>query len=570
MATLGTACGPSDAERREVQVSMQQVLEGSAAPAYVTRDAEGKQLWARTRELYERRGHEPVWFRGTVPHPHMNQLIEALHTAGEDGLEPDLYAVSTLEEWRDHGTDGFLIRRGLDPDAVGALDPWLSYLYMKFASDMASGLADLAHADDRWRIRPPPFDPLAHLEEAVAGNRVRAALLELKPDTPHYESLRKALADHRRIAESGGWPELPRGMRAARGQTSPAARQLAERLAISGDYDRRLPSTDAMAFDDTLADALVRFQRRHGLAGDGVLGPATLAALNVPVEHRIAQITLNLERWRWLPRDAGDRHVLVNVPEYQLEVWDGGRVRLSMPVVVGRPDAQTPIFHHEMTYLVFSPYWNVPPGIAEGETLPAVMQDPEFLARNDMEVLDRRGRVIDPATMDLEDPSAYRFRQRPGRQNSLGLVKFMFPNEHHVYLHDTPANSLFDRVSRPFSHGCVRVADPKGLAEYLLRDDREWSADRIDEAMHSGEERTVHLREPVPVYLGYWTARVSGEGELQFRPDVYGIDRRQAALLADRVARLRKASQAAAAALRINSRNTDGRDRAAGRGRQAS
>jgi L,D-transpeptidase YcbB len=554
IATLGVACGPSDSERHALQAALQQALQQTNAPAFVTRDAEGRRLWARTRELYQRREHEPVWFRGTVPASQLGQLIEALQAAHEDGIEPDLYAVSALETWREHGTEGLIIRRGLDPAEVGQLDPWLSYLYMKFASDLASGMSDLAHADDRWRIRPEPFDPLAHLEEAVAGNRVRAALLDLRPATPQYEALRTALAEHRAIAASGGWPELPRTLRVAPGQTSPAARRLAERLQIAGDYDRRLPdNAEAIEFDEHLRQALARFQRRHGLADDGVLGPATIAQLNVPVERRIAQLALNLERWRWLPRDVGVRHILVNIPEYQLEVWERGRVRLSMPVVVGRPDAPTPIFNHEMTHLVFSPYWNVPPGIAEGETLPAVMQDPAFLARNNMEVLDRRGRVIDPATLDLEDPSAYRFRQRPGRGNSLGLVKFMFPNEHHVYLHDTPADSLFDRVNRPFSHGCVRVAEPQALAEYLLQDDREWSAERINEAMDGAEERTVTLREPVPVYLGYWTARVSGDGELQFRADVYGIDRRQAALLAERVARLRKASQAATRTMRPQS-----------------
>jgi L,D-transpeptidase YcbB len=542
------ACGPSADDRQAVRAALQNSLTASAAPPFVTRDAEGRRLWSHARELYERRDHDPIWFRGTVPSSRVGHLIQALHAVREDGLDPDLYAVSALERWRDEGTDGFLIAKGLEPDQVGWLDPWLTYLYMKVASDLASGISDLAHADDRWRIRPPPFDPRAHLEDTLARSRVRAALLDLRPDTAQYRSLREALADYRAIAERGGWPRLPSGTRLARGQADEPVRLLAERLAASGDYTPSR-SADAVVFDGDLQAALQRFQVRHGLAGDGVIGPATLAQLNVSVEHRIAQIELNLERWRWLPRDLGRPHILVNVPEYQLEVWEGSRVPLAMPVVVGRPDTPTPIFNHEMTYLVFSPYWNVPPGIAEGETLPAVMRDPAFLARNDMEVVDRRGRVIDPATIDPADPSSYRFRQRPGRQNSLGLVKFMFPNEHHVYLHDTPANSLFDRVSRPFSHGCVRVAEPKALAAYLLRDDREWPEDRIEQAMQAGDERTVQLRKPVPVYLGYWTARVAPDGSLQFRNDIYGIDRRQSALLADRLARLRKAAQAAAGAV---------------------
>jgi L,D-transpeptidase YcbB len=561
-AALCAACGNTNDARREVQAALESALAKTAPPPYVAGDAEGKRLWAQTREFYERRAHEPAWFRGTVPRSEMSDLIKALQSAEEEGLDPELYSVSALEEWRDEGEEGFLIRRGLEPAAAAQLDPWLSYLYLKYASDLATGLSDLAHADRRWQIRPERFDARTHLEEALERGRIRAALLDLRPDFPQYLALKDALAGYRALGAEGGWPEVPHDLRLKRGESSPAAGLLAERLAASGDYTGRLRKKgEAIEFDEALQDAVQRFQRRHGLTADGIPGRATIAQLNIPVEQRIAQIELNLERWRWLPRDLGERYILVNIPEYHLEVWQGDRVQLAMPVVVGRPDTPTPIFNSDVSYIVFSPYWYVPPGIAEGETLPAVLRDPDFLARNDMEVLDTGGRVVDPATIDLTDPARYRFRQRPGRQNSLGLVKFMFPNEHHVYLHDTPADSLFARVSRSFSHGCVRVADPKALAEYLLAEERAWTPDRIEDAMHSGEERTVHLPEPVPVYLGYWTARVSADGDLQFRNDVYGIDRRQAALLAERIARLRKAAQAAVAAISgpgsLNERSTD-------------
>jgi murein L,D-transpeptidase YcbB/YkuD len=272
--------------------------------------------------------------------------------------------------------------------------------------------------------------------------------------------------------------------------------------------------------------------------------------MNVPVEARIRQIELNLERWRWLPRDLGSRYILVNIPEYRLEVWESGRVPIAMNVVVGKTDTPTPIFSDRMTYLVFSPYWNVPPDIAQGETLPEVMKDPGFLQRANMEVIDVKGQPLDPSTIDLLDPTQYRFRQRPGTDNSLGLVKFMFPNQYNVYLHDTPADSLFARASRSFSHGCVRLEKPDALAQYVLGDQPEWTMERIAEAMHAGEERVVKLRQPIPVYLGYWTARVSGDGEMQFRKDVYGIDGRQSARLAERLNRLRKS--AAAAAMAVN------------------
>jgi murein L,D-transpeptidase YcbB/YkuD len=216
--------------------------------------------------------------------------------------------------------------------------------------------------------------------------------------------------------------------------------------------------------------------------------------------------------------------------------------------VVGKEDTPTPIFNDEMTHIVFSPYWNVPPTIAAAETLPSVMNDPGFLARNNMEVVDAKGNQVDPSSVDLSNPGDYRFRQRPGSGNSLGLVKFMFPNQFNVYLHDTPADSLFERAVRSLSHGCVRVEDPVALAQYVLRDQPEWTRERIVEAMHAGEEKTVKLASPIPVYLGYWTARVRADNTVQFRKDIYQIDQRLAVRLADRLDRLRRTGEAAAAA----------------------
>jgi murein L,D-transpeptidase YcbB/YkuD len=202
-----------------------------------------------------------------------------------------------------------------------------------------------------------------------------------------------------------------------------------------------------------------------------------------------------------------------------------------MKVVVGKQDTPTPIFNDAMTYLIFAPYWNVPDSIAQNETLPNVMRDPSFLEKTNMEVLDKSGHVVDPSAVDLSNPGEYRFRQRPGGSNSLGSVKFMFPNQFNVYLHDTPADSLFARATRSFSHGCVRVEEPEALAEYVLRDQPQWTRERIESAMHANEETTVKLKASIPVYLGYWTARVTPDGVVQFRPDIYGIDEQQTTLL---------------------------------------
>lgn len=541
-------CG-AGADREEVKAAVRSALAAKSHPRYVTADQEGRRLWKLTRQFYERREHTPAWIKGTKPTGHIDQLVSALHGAVDEGLDPQLYSVDVVEQRLQEGRQGFLTAKGFNPADAGALDVWLTYLYLKYASDLGDGLSDLAHADPRWHIKPEKLDPGAHLEQALQRNTVAASLLELVPDHPEYRALRKTLAHYRTAAAKGPWPVLPAKLKLEPGKRSAHVPALAARLSATGDYTGRIPSgaRDAV-YTPELADAVKHFQRRHGLADDGVIGAAVIAEMNVPIHTRIRQIQLNLERWRWLPRSLGDRHIVVNIPEYRLEVREGGQIPLRMRVVVGKADTPTPIFDDEMTYLVFSPYWNVPPEIAQGETLPEVLKDPAFLERSNMEVVSTTGEPMDPAALDLMDPASYRFRQRPGSANALGLVKFMFPNQHNVYLHDTPTGALFARVTRSFSHGCVRLEEPIALAEYVLRDKPQWTRDRIEQAMQAGEERVVKLAAPIPVYLVYWTVRVSGEGVVHFRRDVYGIDGEQMTRLGQRLARLRKAAAAAGGA----------------------
>jgi murein L,D-transpeptidase YcbB/YkuD len=546
VAAGAAACGRLRLHREAdslVRESLQQEIGSKARPAYVTADAEGTRLWKLTRAFYERRDHSPAWIDGQSPRPQMDAVLRAIRAADREGLDPELYARTFLDGRREEASKGFLTKKGFEPGEAGRLDVLLTYTYLKYASDLADGVADLAHADRTWQIRPEKFDPLATLEKALAEDRVEQSLAGLMPDAPPYRALRDALADYRKRAAAGPWPALPASLKLKPGQRGAQVAALADRLAASGDYAPRAGDRPTTYRED-LQVAVKRFQSRHGLEPDAVVGPSVVAQLNVPIEQRIRQIELNLERWRWLPRDLGKRHILVNIPAYHLEVWDAGAVPLEMRVVVGRKDTPTPIFNDTMTYLVFSPYWNVPPDIAKNETLPAILKDPDFLHRNNMEIIDARGNVMDPGAVDLEEPELYRFRQRPGAANSLGLVKFMFPNQFNVYLHDTPADSLFERATRSFSHGCVRIEKPRELARYLLQDSPEWSGQAIEEAMHAAEEQHVKLRAPIPVYLGYWTATATNEG-VQFRSDVYGIDARQAARLDERLSRVKKAAIAA-------------------------
>ncbi|HEY0873432.1 MAG TPA: L,D-transpeptidase family protein [Vicinamibacterales bacterium] len=554
VALLATGCaglqfGGAD-RQRETAESVRESVKGTT-PAYAKYDPEGQKLWKLTRAFYEQREFLPAWIEGTSPRPQMKALMRALSAAEHEGLDPELYTVSMLEKKHSEATRGFLTDKGFDPAEAGTLDVWLTYLYLRYASDLADGLSNLVHADKAWQIAPEKFDARAHLEAALDANRVEESLAELTPRNGEYGRLRELLARYREQKARGGWPLMP-NVRLKPGQKSAHVATLARRLAASGDYTGPIPQAGiASPYSPALQAAVKVFQRRHGLADDGIVGPAAIAALNVPIDQRIEQVAMNMERWRWLPRDLGERYILVNIPEMRLDVYESGTIPLSMRVVVGKSETPTPIFNDRMTYLVFSPYWNVPPGIAEGETLPALLNDPDFLARNNMEVLDASGNIVDPETMDLTDPTAYRFRQKPGTHNSLGLVKFMFPNQFNVYLHDTPSGSLFERATRSFSHGCVRVEDPVALARYLLRDQPAWTADRIREAMHAGQETSVKLKTPIPVYLGYWTARVRPDNTVQFRPDVYRVDRRLSARLDDRLERLRKTAAAAAKATTV-------------------
>jgi murein L,D-transpeptidase YcbB/YkuD len=304
---------------------------------------------------------------------------------------------------------------------------------------------------------------------------------------------------------------------------------LRKRLAATADRVRDLDSPE---FDEPLADAVMSFQIVHGLEVDGLVGSDTTRALNVPVDERIAQITANLERWRWLPMQLASRYILVNIAGFRLEVVDDDRTVMTMRAVVGRPYRRTPVFAASMTYLVFSPYWNVPRSIATRDILPKVRRDPRYLEKQRIRVF--RGWAddtpIDPATIDWEGISRpsfpYRLRQDPGPWNALGGVKFMFPNRFNVYLHDTPDRELFEESSRTFSSGCVRIERPADLAEYLLEDPEVWDHEAIRGSMDRRRELTVRVPRPIPVYLLYWTAWIDEAGAVHFRDDVYGQDRR--------------------------------------------
>jgi murein L,D-transpeptidase YcbB/YkuD len=303
---------------------------------------------------------------------------------------------------------------------------------------------------------------------------------------------------------------------------------LRRRLQITGDITIQDPNS--FRYDAGLELAVRGFQARQGLEVDGVVGPASRAALNLPVGERIAQLLINLERWRWLPDDLGDRHVLVNIAGFELQAVDYGQTVFRSAVVVGTPYHQTPVFSDQIEYVEFNPFWNVPTSIARGEILPKARRDPGYLAQQNIRVLAGWGDdapVVDPRRIDWSRPFPYRLRQEPGPNNALGRVKIMFPNPFNVYLHDTPARDLFGRASRAFSHGCIRVHEPLALAAHVL----DWSLPQVQSVVDGRGRKIVRLAKPMPVHVTYQTAWVGQDGAVQFREDIYGRDARVADLL---------------------------------------
>jgi murein L,D-transpeptidase YcbB/YkuD len=484
-------------------------------------EAERTRLADQVKRFYTGVNYQLIWIDGDRPSDRYRQLVKVLDAADEHGLPAELYKIPIEDP-------AGKIR--IPAESAPKLDVQATAAFFRYFLHVTGGRLDPHAVERQWTLKPEKPELVAALSGAVEHNDLTEAMERLKPSAPEYSELQKALVRYRAIAAKGGWPAIPAVKSLKAGESSAMAPALRQRLAIEGDLDASHEKDENRIYDSTLADAVKRFEERHRLKADGILDTETIKAMNVPVESKIRTIELNLERWRWLPDKMPARHILVDVPDYRLEAIENGKAVLDMRVVVGQPKNETPIFADEMTTVVFSPYWNVPPDIARNETVPRAVGDPGYLARNNMEVVDASGEAVDPSSIDWSDAAGLRIRQRPGTGNALGGVKFIFPNNFHVYLHDTNAGELFDRVERGLSHGCVRVEEPHRLAQYVLRDVPEWTPEAITAAMESGQEKAVKLKAPIPVYIVYMTAWVH-DGGVRFLKDIYGHDAGQAAQL---------------------------------------
>ncbi len=462
--------------------------------------------------FYAQRGFRPAWSSPEAS----DALLRAIRASEADGLDPGDYLLAELTRARAELVSGHAsleARIDFDVLATDALARLFDHLVF--------GKVSPKSFDPHWNFTRPvrELDPEAFLEEVVASGRVFERIEEEKPDHELYLRLREELARQRALAARGEPAPVPAGENLALGSTGPRVAALRARLGLPASED---------AFDEALATGVKQLQASHGLDVDGVVGPATLAALNLTARDRIERIRVNLERMRWYLHDLEPTFVFVNLAGYEAYYLREGRLVWTSAAIIGKPYRETPVFRSEMTYLVLNPTWTVPPTILAQDILPAQRRDRAYLDRKGIQVVDRNGRVVPSARIDWASASPerfpYRLVQQPGPDNALGRVKFMFPNAYSVYLHDTPARELFAKSERAFSSGCIRVARPLELVALLLDDQPGWDPAAIEKAIAAGKTHTVKLSKPVPVLLTYFTAWVDREGTLQLRRDVYGRD----------------------------------------------
>lgn len=503
----GSAAKVLNVEMGAIAPAIAARVDSGPRPAWVTKDG-----WTRVASLYKSYDHAPLWLEEGGAKERATALLEAIKHAPDHGLDTTAYPLAALQAV----VDAKRLTDTASAHTLADADVLLTSAYVAYASDMLIGQVDPKTVSQSWYTGSGVKERDSSIVRALQEPDMAEALASMAPQDPDYGALKNAYARYRQIAAAGGWPLVTPGMRDSTLLAAVHARHVPEMS------DSTRDSSDARAALDGIGDAasakraarsplaaeLVRFQQHHQLPATGKLDKETLAALNITADQRARQLAANMERHRWLPRTLGARYIYVNVPSFRLDAYDSGQKTLSMKVVVGSEyqGRTTPTFSDSMEVAVFRPYWNITPDIQRLEIAPKVASNPGYLDAENMEY--------------YKDGGVTRIRQRPGGKNALGLVKFLFPNDFNIYLHDTPAKALFAQDDRAASHGCIRVEKPAELAQWVLG----WDAGRVRAAMNDGpDNHTVKLPRKIPVYIVYFTAYIR-DGELVFADDVYGRD----------------------------------------------
>jgi murein L,D-transpeptidase YcbB/YkuD len=471
------------------------------------------------QDFYKSRDFRPVWFDGDRLSRAGDALLSALARSDEHAIPPARYGMPGLAAQV----------RAASGDAQAASEIALTHAYLRYARDVSSGVVDNAWQVRVFRAMSRPA-PRLLLDRVASAADAAAVLAGLPPDSRRYDQLKAALAAYRRIEAKGGWPSVAPGPILRPGAHGARVAEVKRRLLVTGDL---AAIGDAETYDDALTAAVKRFQQRHGLVDDGHVGLETVAEMNVPVQARVAQIAINLERRRWLAPHLGPRYIYLNIADNDLKIVENGHTIHVAKVIVGKPYQQTPVFSAQVKFIEINPYWNVPSSIAVKEMLPIIRRNPGYLAANHYLLLTRPGdnnSAIDPRVVDWSAVDRrgfpYFIRQMPGPNNALGRIVFRFPNPYNVFVHDTPARQLFSLESRYFSHGCMRVQDPLDIALLLLghQDGGIWTRQRLEKIVASRNYTVVHLARPIDIHITYLTAWAERDGLVEFRRDVYRRD----------------------------------------------
>ena len=481
-----------------------------------------------TTQFYTSYNYQPVWVQNSKVRPEVEQFLTILRNSYQDGLNPADYHVNEinklLQQIKSLQQTGQIVPATLLAD----LDVTLSDAYLLYSKHIEVGRIDPVTAYPDWQTSHLQVNLVVQYTSAIQQNNLIPNLNKIKPTFSGYDALKKQLAKYQKIAETGGWESIPVGKDLKKGSAGMRVDLLKQRLAFTENYT--LPEDESHLFDAALKSAVSQFQAENGIKATGIVDKATLQSLNIPVKERIKQIQLNLHRMRWLPDNLGSNYVWVNIPSYSLVIKNKGINDLTMPVIVGGGGQnKTCVVNSRITTLELNPYWGIPNRIATKEYLAKIQKDPEYLNKHNIRVFSTTTKnEVDPSSINWESVSPDKFnyflRQDPGKKNALGKLKFLFPNDCGIYLHDTSNPNLFGRNARSLSHGCVRVSQPTELANYLIEANANWNSLKLESAINSGNHKWVKLNNDLPIHIVYYTSWVDDQGKLQFRKDIYKAD----------------------------------------------
>ncbi|KQZ78092.1 L,D-transpeptidase family protein [Pseudomonas sp. Root562] len=513
--TSPLAAAPDDVVGQSIQAALEP-LQSSFPPLLTSRKHQRLDVGRVVMDFYSHRNFRAAWTDGRD----FSQLLKSLNETEIDGLVPTDFHVAELAQ-----AQLAIQTTAPTPAQSAAFDLAATRTYITALLQLRRGKVDPARLDFHWNFDPVGVDPREDVNSfftALNDHDVARAFAQAPPQEAVYRSMRVALAQLRQVRDSGGWPKVTEGQSLKPGMDGVAVMQLRSRLAAGGYLEpHNGKRTD---YDDKVIAAVKKYQIEQYLGADGVAGAATLAALNVPVEARIDQVRVNMERARWLLYKLQGTFVVVDIAGYKVALYRDGQPIWRSRVQVGKPFRSTPVFQSEITYVTFNPTWTVPPTILVKDMLPKIQQNPGYLAANRIRALDREGNVLDPSGIDWYNARGITLRQDAGPENSLGQVVIRFPNDYAIYLHDTPHRELFAKSMRATSSGCIRVENPLQLVELLFNDPVRWNSEGIKKQLANGKTENIKLPVKVPVLLAYWTVDLSNDGRVTFKPDVYGYD----------------------------------------------